>query len=81
MFKITNTEESIVKKEQNTSSENSDETILTIDKDKQNKKQIKSFKLNTILDNSFYKNRRIDFLNIDLEGADLDALKSKALDL
>lgn len=39
-------------------------------------KQIKSFKLNTILDNSFYKNRRIDFLNIDLEGADLDALKS-----
>ena len=39
-------------------------------------KQIKSFKLNTILDNSCYKNRRIDFLNIDLEGADLDALKS-----
>ena len=39
-------------------------------------KKIKSFKLNTILDNSNYKNRKIDFLNIDLEGADLEALKS-----
>ena len=39
-------------------------------------KKIKSNKLTTILNNTKYKNRKIDFLNIDLEGADIDALKS-----
>ena len=38
--------------------------------------QIKSNKLTTILNNSKYKDRKIDFLNIDIEGADFDALKS-----
>ena len=39
-------------------------------------KKIKSKKLTTILNNSVYNKIRIDFLNIDLEGADMDALKS-----
>jgi hypothetical protein len=39
-------------------------------------KKIKSNKLTTIINNTKYKNRKIDFLNIDLEGADFDALKS-----
>ncbi len=39
-------------------------------------KNIKSQKLNTILNNSKFINRKIDFLNIDLEGADYEALKS-----
>ena len=39
-------------------------------------KKIKSQRLTTILNNSKFINRKIDFLNIDLEGADLDALKS-----
>ena len=38
--------------------------------------KIKSNKLTTILNNSKYKNRKIDFLNIDIEGADFEALKS-----
>ena len=38
--------------------------------------KIKSSKLTTILNNSKYKNRKIDFLDIDLEGADFEALKS-----
>ena len=38
--------------------------------------QIKSNKLTTILNNSKYKDRKIDFLNIDIEGADFEALKS-----
>ena len=38
--------------------------------------QIKSNKLTTILNNTKYKNRKIDFLNIDIEGADFEALKS-----
>ena len=39
-------------------------------------KKIKSQTLTTILNNSKFVNRRIDFLNIDLEGADMDALRS-----
>jgi len=39
-------------------------------------KKVKSQRLTTILNNSKFINRRIDFLNIDLEGADMDALKS-----
>jgi len=38
--------------------------------------QIKSNKLTTILNNTKYKNKKIDFLNIDIEGADFEALKS-----
>ena len=39
-------------------------------------KKIKSFKLNSILNQSKFKNRQIDFLNIDVEGADFEVLKS-----
>ncbi len=39
-------------------------------------KKIQSLKLNTILNKSKYKNKKIDFLNIDIEGADLEALQS-----
>ncbi len=39
-------------------------------------KKIQAFKLNTILSNSKYKNKKIDFLNIDVEDADFDALCS-----
>ena len=39
-------------------------------------KKIKSYKLSTIINNSKFNKRKIDFLDIDLEGADLDALKS-----
>ncbi len=39
-------------------------------------KKIKSFKLNTIINNSKFKGKQIDFLNIDIEGADFEALKS-----
>ena len=39
-------------------------------------KKIKSQKLTTVLNNSKYKNRKIDFLNIDVEGVDLEVLKS-----
>ena len=41
---------------------------------KENK--IKSNKLTTILNNSKFNKRKIDFLNTDVEGADFDALKS-----
>ncbi len=37
---------------------------------------VKSNSLNSILENSKYKNKRIDFLNIDIEGNELKALKS-----
>ena len=37
---------------------------------------IKSEKLTTILEKSRFKNERIDFLNIDVEGADFDVLNS-----
>jgi len=40
------------------------------------KYQYKSNKLTTIINNTKYKNRKIDFLNVDLEGADFEALKS-----
>ncbi len=39
-------------------------------------KEIKAFKLNTIMNNSKYKNKKIDFLNIDIEGNDFEALCS-----
>ena len=39
-------------------------------------KKMISKKLTTILDSSRFCNRKIDFLNIDLEGADLSALQS-----
>jgi hypothetical protein len=39
-------------------------------------KIVKSQKLTSILNNSKYKNKKIDFLNIDLEGADMSALES-----
>ena len=39
-------------------------------------KKIISKKLTSIIDNTKFKNKKIDFLNIDLEGADFDALKS-----
>ena len=38
--------------------------------------KIKSQTLNTILNSSKFINRKIDFLNIDLEGSDFGALKS-----
>ena len=38
--------------------------------------KIKSYKLTSILNNSKFRNRQIDFLNIDIEGADYEALKS-----
>ncbi len=39
-------------------------------------KEIKAFRLDTILANSKFKNKKIDFLNIDVEGGDYEALKS-----
>ena len=39
-------------------------------------KNIKAETLNSIINRSKYKNQRIDFLNIDIEGADLEALQS-----
>ena len=39
-------------------------------------KNIKAETLNSIINHSKYKNQRIDFLNIDIEGADLEALQS-----
>lgn len=41
-----------------------------------NERKINSQKLTTVLNNSKYKNRKIDFLNIDVEGVDLEVLKS-----
>ena len=38
--------------------------------------QISSSRLTSILDKTKFKNRKIDFLNIDAEGADYDVLKS-----
>ena len=40
------------------------------------KKKILSQKLTKVLDETKYKNKKIDFLNIDTEGADLDVLES-----
>jgi len=39
-------------------------------------KKIKSKSLNSVLNNSIFKNRRIDFLDIDVEGADFEVLTS-----
>ena len=39
-------------------------------------KEINAFKLDTIMNNSKYKNKKIDFLNIDIEGNDFEALSS-----
>ena len=39
-------------------------------------KKMVSKKLTTILDNSRFRNRKIDFLNVDLEGADMSTLQS-----
>ena len=39
-------------------------------------KKIKALSLTKIIDNSKFKNRKIDFLNIDIEGADFEALQS-----
>ena len=39
-------------------------------------KKMTSKKLTTILDNSRFRNRKIDFLNVDLEGADMSTLQS-----
>ena len=39
-------------------------------------KKIISKKLTTILDKSRFRNRKIDFLNVDLEGADMSTLQS-----
>lgn len=43
---------------------------------KVNKKKITSKTLTKVLDDSKYKDKQIDFLDIDIEGADLDVLKS-----
>lgn len=58
--------------------------LSTIKKNEANKrmqgliqeKKIRSQRLTTVLDRSKFKKRKIDFLNIDLEGADIDALRS-----
>ena len=39
-------------------------------------RQVKSQSIQNILDNSKYKNKKIDFLNIDIEGAEMKVLKS-----
>ena len=41
-----------------------------------NKKKISSQTLTKVLDDSKYKDKQIDFLDLDIEGADLDVLKS-----
>jgi len=41
-----------------------------------NKKKISTRTLTEILDNSIYKNKHIDFLDLDVEGSDLEALQS-----
>jgi len=44
-------------------------------------KKIRSQKLTTIIENTKYNKRKIDFLNIDSEGADFDILKSLDFDM
>ena len=39
-------------------------------------KEIEALKLDTIMNNSKFKNKKIDFLNIDIEGGDYEALCS-----
>ena len=43
-------------------------------------KDIQAFSLNEILKRDKYKNTKIDFLNIDVEGADLDVLEGLSFD-
>ena len=43
-------------------------------------KTIKAFTLDKILNESIYKNSKIDFLDIDVEGADLKAIKGLSFD-
>lgn len=42
----------------------------------ENKKSIKTFSINEILDKYLPKNQKIDFINIDAEGLDLEIIKS-----
>ena len=44
-------------------------------------KEIKALKLDTIMNNSKFKNKKIDFLNIDIEGGDYEALCSLNFDI
>ena len=44
-------------------------------------KEVKASKLDTILEGSKFKNQKIDFLNIDVEGGDYETLKSINLDI
>ena len=46
-----------------------------------NEKEINAYTLDTILNNTEFKNKKIDFLNIDIEGADFDALTSLNFDI
>jgi FkbM family methyltransferase len=39
-------------------------------------KKIKTITLNEVLENSFFKNKKIDFLSIDVEGSELSVLKN-----
>ena len=41
-----------------------------------NQKKIITSTLNSIIQNSKFKNKKIDFLNIDIEGGELEAIKS-----
>ncbi|MDA9663502.1 AMP-binding protein, partial [Candidatus Pelagibacter sp.] len=45
------------------------------------KKNIQAFTLDKILSKGKYKNKRIDFLNIDVEGADLNVLKGLSFNI
>ena len=51
-------------------------TSLIKKKDLKKTKKIKSNRLDSILDSTKYKNKKIDFLSIDAEGKDFDVLKS-----
>ena len=44
-------------------------------KNKYKKRKILTNNLTTVLNNTKYKNKKIDFLNVDIEGLDLNALK------
>ena len=44
-------------------------------------KKIITSKLSTLIDKTKFKNKKIDFLNIDAEGSDLDVLKSLNFDI
>ena len=44
-------------------------------------KKIITSKLSTLIDKTKFKNKKIDFLNVDAEGSDLDVLKSLNFDI